>query len=690
MKKSAIFLLSIFACYAESNEMPNEQSSLSDCSSFVCQPPAQMVISHNFGRGVGHKGYSSLDFFFIRAKDSRFFPYIDARLHELDSGRFAANGGLGFRYLTLNDSLSLGANAYYDYRNSKSLNTNQVGAGIELLSQHLDFRLNGYLPFNGKSHTDGLKFAGFSGHQVNVREHTRYAFPSANAEFGIPLPWISSGYVDSYVGVGPYYLFGKHISGNHYPNSWGGKFRFEMNVTDYATFQFELNTDRVYKTRCQGVVALNIPLYKKSACVKNCTTAGRETYYRRTLRPPVRNEIIPVKSKNEKKALRDANGDLLQAFFVNNAAACPGLGTFESPFCTLAQASAAPAGALIYVFEGNSITSPYQGFTMNFGQTLQGSGTPLAIDGVTIPAQTSGMPHVDTIEITVASSATVQGFFINAHDLAAGIQGNNVSDVRILNNVIINSMQHGIWFPFHTGSLYIAGNSVSDSFANGISIDMSGPGLTQVINNTLTHSGSSGVLIRLNDPNSVGLVQGNTFINNLGFDIGSEAQQGVLTIDSNTMNSPAAFNVHALDGIQYFTNNRVTNTANTTLGLSYDITNAGTGPRRAYFYNNQVTMLGTGDIGIISQTFTAPGTIYTEVVNNTSTSATAANGIIVDTFTGPSSVCASIIGNTSSGIRVNGSTGPVNLQQTQVQYQTDNNAPTVSSGTVNFGSSCTP
>jgi hypothetical protein len=309
---------------------------------------------------------------------------------------------------------------------------------------------------------------------------------------------------------------------------------------------------------------------------------------------------------------------------------------------------------------------------MNFGQTLQGSGTPLAIDGVTIPAQTSGMPHVDTIEITVASSATVQGFFINAHDLAAGIQGNNVSDVRILNNVIINSMQHGIWFPFHTGSLYIAGNSVSDSFANGISIDMSGPGLTQVINNTLTHSGSSGVLIRLNDPNSVGLVQGNTFINNLGFDIGSEAQQGVLTIDSNTMNSPAAFNVHALDGIQYFTNNRVT------------------GPRRAYFYNNQVTMLGTGGVGIISHTYTIPGTIYTEVINNTSTSGTPANGIIVETFTGPSSVCASITGNTSSGIRVNGSMGPVNLQQTQVQYQADNNAPTATSGTVNFGSSCTP
>ncbi|HNA62352.1 MAG TPA: right-handed parallel beta-helix repeat-containing protein, partial [Rhabdochlamydiaceae bacterium] len=406
--------------------------------------------------------------------------------------------------------------------------------------------------------------------------------------------------------------------------------------------------------------------------------------------PPVRNEIIPVKSKNEKKALRDANGDLLQAFFVNNAAACPGLGTFESPFCTLAQASTAPAGALIYVFEGNSVASPYQGFTMNFGQTLQGSGTPLAIDGVTIPAQTSGMPHVDTIEITVASSATVQGFFINAHDLAAGIQGNNVSDVRILNNVIINSMQHGIWFPYHTGSLYIAGNRVSDSLANGISIDMSGPGLTQVINNTLANSGSSGVLVRLNDPNSIGLVQGNRFINNLGFDIGSEAQQGVLTIDSNIMNSPAAFNAHALDGIQYFTNNRVTNTANSTLGLSYDITNAGTGPRHAYFYNNQVTMLGTGGVGIISHTYTVPGTIYTEVVNNTSTSATPANGIIVETFTGPSSVCASITGNTSSGIRMNGSMGPVNLQQTQVQYQTDNNVPTVSSGAVNFGSSCTP
>jgi hypothetical protein len=669
MKKSAIFLLTIFACYGAS---PEKEGSKPNCTEPVCLAPVQMTLSHNFGKGVGHKGYSSADFFLIKTDGLHFYPFIDFRFHEMDEGRTALNVGAGFRRPVWQDRLSVGANLYYDYRNSYKLKTHQAGAGFELLSQHLDFRLNGYVPFNGKKQSERCKFFNFSQHQINVRRKTHYAFPSANAEFGLPLTWMNSKHVSSYLGVGPYYLFGKNVSGNRYPSSWGGKFRAEVDVTDYLGLKFELNHDRIFGTTCQGVIAINIPLYKKSACSTACVTTGKQAYLKRTLRPVMRNEIIPVKKKSHTSKLRDKNGDVIQAFFVNNLAACPGLGTFESPFCTLAGANIAPSGpVLVYVFEGMSPTVPYTGsFVMKEGQILQGSGTSLVTSGVVIPPQTSGRPVITSgvaPAVVLASSTLVQGLTIESPG-QIGIAGTSLSNVKIVNNIINQAGVRAIEINDHLGSLYIAGN-------------------------TIQNAASSGIFVELSGPHSVGYIRNNTISSPTGnFDIGTLVTQGTMTIEFNQINSNTSFGIHAYDGKQTIQNNQVNNGGLFGLGILYDLSGSGPGPNESYIYNNTVNTTDTGSVGIRSSSFNGAGIIYTEVIGNTAITANPTAGIVVEALNnaGPSAICASITGNTSNNfIRVDGQQGPVNVQQTLAEFTSENIGPTQVYNTVNFGSSCT-
>jgi hypothetical protein len=336
----------------------------------LCLPPATLSLSHHFGRGVGHKGYSSAELFLIQTKHQDFSPFLDFRLHVMNEGKIASNAGIGFRSLVLDESLSVGANFYYDYRASSNLHTHQVAGGIELLSTYVDFRLNGYLPVGGKRHSDPLAFEGFIGNQIDVRRNTYYAYPSVNAEVGIPLSYFSQEYFELYAAVGPYYLFGEKVSGNQYESSWGVKGRLSAQITRFVEVGFEVNHDRVYGATYQGVVALNIPLYKSKACRSSGGSNIQKAYFSRTLRRVDRNEIIPVRKKSRVRTLTDGSGNPILAYFVNNLVACPGIGTFESPFCSTALAEAAAPGGniLIYVYEGDGTVANYNtGFVMKPG-----------------------------------------------------------------------------------------------------------------------------------------------------------------------------------------------------------------------------------------------------------------------------------------------------------------------------------
>lgn len=688
--KLVILLLISTLCFAEQEQ---EEP--------TCLPPAQLSLSHHFGRGVGHKGYSSAEAFFIRGNNEHFSPFADLRLHVMDEGKIASNVGVGFRTFPW-ERISIGGNFYYDYRNSSHLHTHQVAGGFELLSEYLDFCLNGYLPVGGRKHSNPLVFDGFSGNQIDVKRKTYYAYPVINGEFGVPLPWISPKYTDFYVAVGPYYLFGKTFSENRYEGSWGFKGRLTALITDYVELGFEYNYDRVYHSTYQGIVAVHIPLYKNSACrSKGGINKGQKAFAKRTLRPVMRNEIIPVKRKSKVRPLRDDNGNLVQVFFVNNLAACPGTGAFESPFCSLALAqNNSTPGSLVYIYEGDGTSTNYSGpFTMLEGQTYQGSGIPITIGGITIPAQTSGSPVITSVAtgIVVTNNTAVRGLIIEGTG-GYGIAGVSVDNVLIEYNTVSNPGIHGIDIGDHSGTVTIRYNTVNNAPQNGISIDHSTlPGTTYIIGNTINNSQTDGILIRTNNPNAYCLISGNTFTRTVSpgllvGDVGTEVQQGYVEIVNNTMNTNTFWAVHALDGNHLIEGN-VINSSSTlsTAAIVFRTTTLAIDPGNVIISNNQISVQGTNRYGIDVRSTNAGLNFFTNISGNQITTADPAVGITVLGNNGNTG-CAVLTGNHAPTYLMEGQGASViNMQQSQAAYNSANTATTgfTEVGTVNFGTGCT-
>ena len=98
-------------------------------------------LSYTSERGLGiNSGYTTLGLF-AAIKDNYF---ADFRFHLLDNGKYAFNIGGGARYLS--NSYILGANIYYDYRETSYKNYHQLGLGLEFLGCSYDIRANAYIP----------------------------------------------------------------------------------------------------------------------------------------------------------------------------------------------------------------------------------------------------------------------------------------------------------------------------------------------------------------------------------------------------------------------------------------------------------------------------------------------------------------------------------------------------------------
>ncbi len=72
--------------------------------------------------------------------------FVNPRTAMTDHDGKEVNIGMGFRHLLLNEKLILGANLYYDYRDTGYSHYDQWGAGLELLSDWVDARFNYYDP----------------------------------------------------------------------------------------------------------------------------------------------------------------------------------------------------------------------------------------------------------------------------------------------------------------------------------------------------------------------------------------------------------------------------------------------------------------------------------------------------------------------------------------------------------------
>lgn len=276
----------------ESSEQLDMQPQCCDDSGslLVC-----LDISHRLGKGVGYcEGYSSLGAFIVPTCYSCFQPFLDLRGHVFNKGRWAANVGIGGRYISSCCNLAYGGNIYYDYRKGCHRGFHQLGLGAELLGSCWDLRVNGYIPIGRrewKSHT--ARFDDFEGDFFATCQQRIKSIGGVDGELGFFLkckdPCCLFDF-DLYAAVGPYFFASRCDR-----DIFGGQVRLAARFCDYLEFEVRATSDRVCHGRVQGRFSIYIPFDFDICCRKNsCAQPCRNDFACRRVE---RREIIFLKEE---------------------------------------------------------------------------------------------------------------------------------------------------------------------------------------------------------------------------------------------------------------------------------------------------------------------------------------------------------------------------------------------------------
>lgn len=406
------------------------------------QRPIRFTFRHIEGKGVGYnRGYTTLECFFSPAQllKNEYMPFLDLRGHLFNNGKTAANAGIGMRYL--GESRVWGANAYYDYRRITRRNFNQFSMGLESLGTIFDFYLSGYLPIGKKTGPFSFaKFERFEGHYMILSSKSELALKGADARIGIHIDRFKNKHL--YFSAGPYYLNGK---GNA---SFGGKMRASIDFFNMVRLEAAVSYDKIFKWRGQGQAGVNILSFgtKRKLKPKN-STSHCLALTDRSLQPAYREEIIPLLKQNLKtKAIDPATGEPYFFWFVDNTSSS--LGTFESPFPTLAQAQdASLTRDIIYVFSGDGTDLGMDGgITLKNYQKLFGSGVyqylPTTLGTIKIPQYTTNLPHITSLSnvVVLANNNEISGVKLQTTlPNTNAIIGTNKNNVNVHDNHILVS-----------------------------------------------------------------------------------------------------------------------------------------------------------------------------------------------------------------------------------------------------------
>jgi hypothetical protein len=510
-------------------------------------------IRHIEKGGIGYKdGYTTLETFL--ASDPSWWtitPFLDARGHVFNNGKWAANVGAGLR--TLWGNRAYGVNTYYDYRNTGRFNSNQIGAGFETLGKLFDFRINGYLPVGTKiSDPYGTTFAGFSGNYMLVSQKYQSAMKGADAEFGFHFGKSES--FDFYAAAGPYYFIGEKA-----PTTWGGKARVAGNFKDILTLEISDSYDRTFHNKFQGQISLNFSFGPKSKVKKRGRTCKvAHTLNDRMLQPVGRQEIVVIDNiRKNTVAIDPITGLPLFFVFVNNTSSSDG--TYKSPYHSLAQAQAnSSPNSIIYVFPGDGTTTGMDsGISLKTNQKFWGSGISHLIQTsagtISIPAQSSSSPtitntNIDTEgnAITLATNNAISGFNIISA-LNDAIYGVDPQNLEVSSCTFKNTSTYAIEASFSSDtSISITGNQFLNN-VNGVSLTLNGTSTVICSDNIFT---------------------GQTSISNVPIEISGNSNILTICVENNVFDSNTT-------GSLRFNFNNVVN-AGVTL-LNNTITNNGTG-----------------------------------------------------------------------------------------------------------------
>lgn len=473
--------------------------------------PQPFQLSHIEGKGIGYtNGYTTAEAFLTTPTCSynNWIPFLDLRGHLFDDGKYAANGGIGLRYVDTRTRV-WGANLFYDYRYTHKRCYNQVGLGIESLGDIWDFRFNAYLPVGHKKTAKyDYNFAGFQGNYAYLSHRQELAMRGLDAEVGATIATYDA--LSLYAAAGPYYF------ADSARNTVGGKARAALNCWDYVDLEVSGSYDHLFKGIVQGMVSINIPL---GPCIRvtntsSCYCDKAVTLFQKALRPVERQEIIVVERKKSQSVARDRNtGSPLNFVFVDNTST-DSMGTYGNPYATLAAAQkGSKPNDTLYVYAGDGTDNGQaHGIVLKNNQALWGASIDHTLQttkgAFVIPAESSGLPlitNVSSTAVTLANNNEISGIHIG--DSLTGILGNNTVNANINNNLMtVNSLQAGpipvgYYFPYvqqiamynASGDISIVNNQlltdISANVSSGLGISSANKGTSQlqISNNTFVN-----------------------------------------------------------------------------------------------------------------------------------------------------------------------------------------------------------
>lgn len=276
---------------AESPDDPSQPPGSDSADGVSNAVPKRITLSHVEGtKDAFEYGSNNTTFAMLFAPNYRnnsVMPFLDLRAHRFDNNLYAANFGIGARYLSEQSTACevLGFNAYYDYRQGDLGQFNQVGLGAEALGRYLEFRANAYIPVGRQKVKQQCTYNYPGGATINriQCELVSYGF---NAEIGAYL--IQNQYFFLYPAISVYYYSGNCVQ----HTKRGFEARLRPQYKDLFAIDLSVRHDSVFNTVYQAAAILYLPLYQLNS--KRIDTPTCQITRRQMYQPVERYDTIPL------------------------------------------------------------------------------------------------------------------------------------------------------------------------------------------------------------------------------------------------------------------------------------------------------------------------------------------------------------------------------------------------------------
>ena len=252
--------------------------------------PKRIDLGHIEGKGIGYEnGYTKLSVIFApEYQVGRSLSMLDLRGVIFDDGTFAANAGIITRFLPQSFCEIFGLNLFYDFRQGRHGNFNQISGGFEVLNKRWEVHANASVPVGQRKHFKKCVFDHYEGPYREVCKRFEVAEYAVDGNVGYY--FVNSKNFQLYAAAGPYYLTGPLNT-----SAVGGKAVLRPQFGDIASVELSVSHDRLFETIYQVNVVLTLPLYKFSSALKNkrgpCGMSTRQVYQ------PIDRDIILYKKR---------------------------------------------------------------------------------------------------------------------------------------------------------------------------------------------------------------------------------------------------------------------------------------------------------------------------------------------------------------------------------------------------------